>query len=703
MFGSTKTHWAQNALRYPFTLCFTALLSESSGMHRSAALISFIILLLSPQYLASKVPPYPKRNVTDDPGGAYGNVVIINSCDYDVWGNSVGAWRNDTNTTPPTFQIDAKTQYTEPYRITCMEKDVRDGKKYCDQLHKLPGEGISIKLAKKEEDLNQNKITQLEYNLDLNPERHDTFARLNYDVSLLDCARRDEVKDIQVGGADYQEKISGCPGYQGGLRCGLKTRTNVNQCTVMGSISAPGYTTTTGARRVKRHGTATVNIKATHTSKCVLRTATVYDKWERSHPQTSAYAWAPSQLPTSPMTEPHPTPTETEPEEPECCTVTETITLTTKETYYMTLTHTVPNIHPCGKSTLSKKPRPSPSSSFAAYPTGLASNSPQTSARRSLFTYEPTNSDPGITASESDSASPSSSCTFYGTTSCCWYGSATMNTCFPYPTTTPTISDMDTLPGITDSPTNYSTSDTSELRASATEVPASEGDSSVAPVTDSSTVVSTSDSISLPTSDSSLSPVSETSSLSSESPTNTFWKIVNSVQTITHIKSGIAVSDVMVVSTEDITIDPLSSLSSSASTSTQSSNVKRSVLPHQHKHQNQNTGEKSVTIPGEAGTTKKTLMGTRIVEVTKILTPSVPFARGDISASGNRERHVQVARQSDAGTGLAASVLIDAMRTIPTSMLNSNIIDRFLSTKNLPTSSSAPTTLSSSTSSSSPA
>jgi hypothetical protein len=66
-------------------------------------------------------------------------------------------------------------------------------------------------------------ILQLEYALVMNTDRKDTIRRLEYDVSLLDCARpppeHAQMSDAMAS-TDLtwnKKKIDGCPGYQNGL------------------------------------------------------------------------------------------------------------------------------------------------------------------------------------------------------------------------------------------------------------------------------------------------------------------------------------------------------------------------------------------------------------------------------------------------------------------------------------------------------
>jgi hypothetical protein len=147
-----------------------------------------------------------------DPGQEYGAVHVINSCKYDLFGMSAGAWPVGFDQSGVEFKIPAGTTHEEPFREVATDPT----------LHKLQGQGISIKLTQSPKDY-ANNVLQLEYALIQNPNRPGTIKRISYDVSLLDCAKphgdhinvTDAQSSVQL---DWnQKKIDGCPGYQGGL------------------------------------------------------------------------------------------------------------------------------------------------------------------------------------------------------------------------------------------------------------------------------------------------------------------------------------------------------------------------------------------------------------------------------------------------------------------------------------------------------
>ncbi|KAF1963546.1 hypothetical protein CC80DRAFT_541474 [Byssothecium circinans] len=197
-------------------------------------------LLLGLPFLFS-LPAYGLRFARDlsvndtDPGALYGSTVIRNSCPYDLHGMSVGAWRTTNDRSNEVFSIPQGTTWQEPYRMVTPLKTFPNGSLLTfpngtqvppgidNTTMKLEGQGISIKLSKNKG--NWSDILQLEYSLLQSPIRHDNFPRLDYDISLLDCA-----KPIQGTSGDHitdkgavldltwnKKKIDICPGYQGGL------------------------------------------------------------------------------------------------------------------------------------------------------------------------------------------------------------------------------------------------------------------------------------------------------------------------------------------------------------------------------------------------------------------------------------------------------------------------------------------------------
>ncbi|KAK7184636.1 hypothetical protein PSPO01_09307 [Paraphaeosphaeria sporulosa] len=174
-------------------------------------------------------PPTPKiANLTAaDDGWKHGNVLIYNWCTYDVYFVSVGAhylggYRNGSTTgwgTPEDaiyHTIPSGTQYTEPFRASA-GCPYTGAPPYCPLEDKLAGQAVSIKIARSNDPADQN-ITQLEYALYRNPNTHDTFKRLYYDVSLLDCGAPDiAVTDFNATEVMLARKVERCPGYAGGV------------------------------------------------------------------------------------------------------------------------------------------------------------------------------------------------------------------------------------------------------------------------------------------------------------------------------------------------------------------------------------------------------------------------------------------------------------------------------------------------------
>ncbi|KAF2445626.1 hypothetical protein P171DRAFT_323327, partial [Karstenula rhodostoma CBS 690.94] len=162
-----------------------------------------------------------------DDGSQHGNVLIYNSCSYDVYLLSVGAhylgghrdgsavgWGTPEDAVYHT--IPSGTHYTEPFR-TSAGCAYTGAPPYCPAEDKLAGQGVSIKISRSNNPADQN-ITQLEYALYQNPNIHDTFKRLYYDVSLLDCGAPDvSVTDFNATDTMYAKKKELCPGYIGGV------------------------------------------------------------------------------------------------------------------------------------------------------------------------------------------------------------------------------------------------------------------------------------------------------------------------------------------------------------------------------------------------------------------------------------------------------------------------------------------------------
>jgi len=182
-------------------------------------------------------------NITDpDVGYTYGNVVVINNCDYPLYLRSVGAWylkgfRNVQNPavswgTPEDDYINTigpGNTHTESYRVTasCPNAKVNNVSmgQYCPQQDKLGGQAVSMKVAKSKE--TWQNILQIEYALFQNPDRGDKFRRLDYDISLLNCATPpvENITDITATAEDHVQKVAQCAGYDGGIAVSFSNNT----------------------------------------------------------------------------------------------------------------------------------------------------------------------------------------------------------------------------------------------------------------------------------------------------------------------------------------------------------------------------------------------------------------------------------------------------------------------------------------------
>lgn len=153
-----------------------------------------------------------KRNSNSgDRGPGYGNVMIINSCPYDLYMHSQGAYELYHNEAKgqELKNLPSGETYSEYYRETCPFSG-------CNGMDKEPGQGIALKISF--EDQQFHFISQFEYSLQQNPIRDD-FPRLDFDVSLVDCGRIDSVTDIEAEEDDWytQNKVTECPGYENGF------------------------------------------------------------------------------------------------------------------------------------------------------------------------------------------------------------------------------------------------------------------------------------------------------------------------------------------------------------------------------------------------------------------------------------------------------------------------------------------------------
>lgn len=191
----------------------------------------------TPSHPAELRPP-PKKvsNITiEENGWTFGNFVVKNNCPIPLYGRSVGAWylngpRNESWGTPENeffVEIPPKSTYVEPFRASggCPNQNVTNSTGqvnlqpvYCPQEDKLGGQGISFKISKTKVPADPD-LTQIEYALYKNPEKkNDTFKRLYYDFSLLDCVHEQAgTADLTGTDAQHKIKVQRCPGYEGGV------------------------------------------------------------------------------------------------------------------------------------------------------------------------------------------------------------------------------------------------------------------------------------------------------------------------------------------------------------------------------------------------------------------------------------------------------------------------------------------------------
>ncbi|KAF2795459.1 hypothetical protein K505DRAFT_207627, partial [Melanomma pulvis-pyrius CBS 109.77] len=180
---------------------------------------------------APSPPPLPSSTSTGNPstgsivddGGSYGNLIIRNNCPEPLTLWSVGArhlngyksshdgYSGEGDNTP--VHLATGETHTEPYRIN--PPDVDGLEKYVPEWDKAAGQGVSVKISKT--DKLDADIFQFEYALVKDPKRGDTFFRLNYDVSLLDCARVEGVTDVSGSEEQHKDKLDKCPGYKNGV------------------------------------------------------------------------------------------------------------------------------------------------------------------------------------------------------------------------------------------------------------------------------------------------------------------------------------------------------------------------------------------------------------------------------------------------------------------------------------------------------
>ncbi|KAF1963547.1 hypothetical protein CC80DRAFT_370740, partial [Byssothecium circinans] len=164
-----------------------------------------------------------------DNGSAWGYWNFNNHCPEPINLWSVGVWNlhgrrengdpMGTEEEQTMHPIPAGGRYAEPMRVTCPRINNNIETMYCAPEDKLAGQGVAFKLATT--NISAPDILQIEYALVKDPERGgppgDTFHRLNYDVSLLDCGSRDNISDFNATPQQYKDKADACPGFQGGL------------------------------------------------------------------------------------------------------------------------------------------------------------------------------------------------------------------------------------------------------------------------------------------------------------------------------------------------------------------------------------------------------------------------------------------------------------------------------------------------------
>lgn len=167
----------------------------------------------------------PEKNDIDR-GYQYGSVILKNWCNYGIYIQSVGAWEHpgnfseDKDRSMIQVTIPAGGSYHEAYRQSCPKPSSHASMippPTCQSLRKMEGQAPCIKISNTTE--GPENIIQLEYALIKNPERHDNFIRLDYDVSLLNCAQISGLSEKQVEANPEltRKKFAECPGIRAGL------------------------------------------------------------------------------------------------------------------------------------------------------------------------------------------------------------------------------------------------------------------------------------------------------------------------------------------------------------------------------------------------------------------------------------------------------------------------------------------------------
>ncbi|CAN9426639.1 unnamed protein product [Alternaria sp. RS040] len=194
------------------------------------------------------------ESIVAEVGPEYGKIVINNGCSEDLVVLSIGAWplggnRTKIDDTSPIVAshngswnawqeniqhtIASGARYNESFRVTC--PNVEGAEEYCADYDKLRGQGVSLKIFTA---ANPSEALQFEYALVQNPLDELPYHKLNYDVSLLDCAdpldhallygigfnteNHREITDQSMSAEDRKHKVDLCPGYKGGLRVSFK-------------------------------------------------------------------------------------------------------------------------------------------------------------------------------------------------------------------------------------------------------------------------------------------------------------------------------------------------------------------------------------------------------------------------------------------------------------------------------------------------
>lgn len=199
--------------------------------------ISSIATARNPLTTVYPPPPDGYGWIKDD-ASKYGLVIIDNHCDYPVYVWSIGArqlggpqnnnserafWTPHDNIV---YEVLPGDSYGESFRSTCQR--MNNTHEYCPDEDKGANQGVTLKISRSRSV--GTDITQLEYFLVQNLEEGDTFKRLHYDVSLLDCGEIEGVTDADATYEQHEEKLARCPGYDGGLALAFTNDSMVTKC-----------------------------------------------------------------------------------------------------------------------------------------------------------------------------------------------------------------------------------------------------------------------------------------------------------------------------------------------------------------------------------------------------------------------------------------------------------------------------------------